>query len=277
MPSSRARRGGRARLPPRRGARRSGSAAQALDRDQREHPTERPHEVADEHCLPLDGRGLEERGQRQVGRPVSDSSRSEQPHRKEGMTPEVEEAVADADRSRRRGRPARSSRAGARAIARLDGGLGRWQTSHRSPARGAPRDPPCRWRRAASARASSNAAGSMYSGKCARGKLPQLARIGTDHRWTRRRRSAPHGRRRPRRATAASRIRGCRVERGLDIAELDAMAADLHLVVEPPQELEPAVGQPADEVAGPVQALLPPRARAAPGTKRSAVRSGRWT
>ena len=45
------------------------------------------------------------------------------------------------------------------------------------------------------------------------------------------------------RATTASRIARMPGERGLDLAELDAIAAHLHLVVEPPQELERAVGR----------------------------------
>ena len=44
-------------------------------------------------------------------------------------------------------------------------------------------------------------------------------------------------------------------ERGLDLPGLDAEAADLDLVVEPAQELQRAVGAPAHEVAGAVQAL----------------------
>ena len=50
-----------------------------------------------------------------------------------------------------------------------------------------------------------------------------------------------------------------RGERGLDLAELDAVAADLDLVVDAAEELELAVGPPAGEVAGAVE----PRARLA--------------
>ena len=63
-------------------------------------------------------------------------------------------------------------------------------------------------------------------------------------------------------------------ERGLDLAQLDAEAADLDLVVDAAEELEGAVRPPADEVAGAVE----PRARGVAngfGTKRSAVSSGR--
>ena len=64
-------------------------------------------------------------------------------------------------------------------------------------------------------------------------------------------------------------------QRRLDLAQLDAEAADLDLVVQPPQELQVAVGPPAHPVARPVQ----PGPGSAPngsGTKRSAVRSGRF-
>jgi hypothetical protein len=43
-------------------------------------------------------------------------------------------------------------------------------------------------------------------------------------------------------------------EGGFDLAELDAEAADLDLVVEAAEEVEVAVGQPADQVAGAVEA-----------------------
>ena len=42
-------------------------------------------------------------------------------------------------------------------------------------------------------------------------------------------------------------------ERRLDLAQLDAEAADLHLVVDAAQELDVAVGQVARQVAGPVE------------------------
>ena len=53
--------------------------------------------------------------------------------------------------------------------------------------------------------------------------------------------------------TAASRDRRDAAERRLDLPQLDAEAADLHLVVDPPEVLEVAVGQAAGEVAGAVQ------------------------
>ena len=60
----------------------------------------------------------------------------------------------------------------------------------------------------------------------------------------------------------------------LDLARLDAEAADLHLVVEPAEVLDLPPGPMAAEVAGPVQAG-PRRAANGSGTNRSAVRSGR--
>src|SRR2546423_6501633 len=48
----------------------------------------------------------------------------------------------------------------------------------------------------------------------------------------------------------AGTYRGMRSERGLDLTELDAIAADLHLVVDPAQILEYAVGPPSREVTG---------------------------
>jgi hypothetical protein len=48
-------------------------------------------------------------------------------------------------------------------------------------------------------------------------------------------------------------------ERGLDLAELDAEAAHLHLLVYAPEEFELAAAQPTREVAGAIE----PRARLA--------------
>ena len=75
--------------------------------------------------------------------------------------------------------------------------------------------------------------------------------------------------------TTASRTRGCSREGGLDLAQLDAEAAELHLVVEPAEELDGAVGAAPGQVAGPVQARragVPPNGS---GTNCSAVSSGR--
>ncbi len=63
-------------------------------------------------------------------------------------------------------------------------------------------------------------------------------------------------------------------ERRLDLPQLDAEAAHLHLVVDPPEVLELAVRPPAGEVAGAVEAGAGPAANGS-GTNRSAVSSGR--
>lgn len=42
-------------------------------------------------------------------------------------------------------------------------------------------------------------------------------------------------------------------QRGFDVAEFDAVAADLHLIVQPTEELQAAVGQPAGLVAGTIE------------------------
>jgi hypothetical protein len=64
-----------------------------------------------------------------------------------------------------------------------------------------------------------------------------------------------------------------RQQRGLDLAELDAVAAHLDLVVLAAEELEHAVVAPAHQVAGAVDACR--RALERVGRKRSAVSSGR--
>ena len=76
--------------------------------------------------------------------------------------------------------------------------------------------------------------------------------------------------------TAHSATPGGRASVGLDLPELDAEAADLHLEVEPAQVLDLAARQPSRQVARPVAAA--PRATPnGSGTKRSAVSSGRPT
>ena len=65
----------------------------------------------------------------------------------------------------------------------------------------------------------------------------------------------------------------------LDLPQLDAEAADLDLVVDPAEELQVAVGEVARAVAGAVEAragVLRTGATKGSGTKRSAVRAGRW-
>ncbi|WP_410051556.1 hypothetical protein, partial [Bradyrhizobium sp. SZCCHNR1085] len=48
---------------------------------------------------------------------------------------------------------------------------------------------------------------------------------------------------------------GLRQQRRLDLAELDAEATQLHLAIQPPQELQLAIGAPAHQVSGAVQPL----------------------
>ena len=61
-------------------------------------------------------------------------------------------------------------------------------------------------------------------------------------------------------------------EHGLDLAELDPEPANLHLVVDPPEELDLAVRPVAGEVAGPVDPRLGRMTRTGP--RRTAPRSG---
>ena len=68
--------------------------------------------------------------------------------------------------------------------------------------------------------------------------------------------------------------RGVLGDAGFDFAQLDAKAADLHLLVDAPEVLDVAVREAARQIAGAVQA----RRRLATngsGTKRCAVSSGR--
>ena len=72
-------------------------------------------------------------------------------------------------------------------------------------------------------------------------------------------------RRDPRAATTtASSIDGCVPQRALDFAELDAKAANLHLMIDAPEELDRAVGQPPHAIAGAIHA----RAGGSPRTDR---------
>ena len=63
-------------------------------------------------------------------------------------------------------------------------------------------------------------------------------------------------------------------ERRFDLAQLDAVAADLDLEVDAAEILERAVGAPAGRVAGAVERA--PGGANGSGTKRSAVSSGRF-
>ena len=73
--------------------------------------------------------------------------------------------------------------------------------------------------------------------------------------------------------TTASATAGCSAQHALDLAELDAVAADLDLVVEPAEEDQRAVRPAARLVAGAVQACAGPLAERI-GDELSAVSSG---
>ena len=119
----------------------------------------------------------------------------------------------------------------------------------------------------------------MYSGRRAAQALAQLAggrrpALGGHHVGDQPPVARPPAA--PSRATTtASRTAGLGGQRRLDLAQLDAEAADLHLVVDAAQELDRAVRQPAREVAGAVEPRPRARAENGSGTKRSAVSSGR--
>ena len=127
--------------------------------------------------------------------------------------------------------PASSSSTGARRAAPRASG------ARRAGARAGPCGPPCRWASAAAPPAHEGR-GTMYSGR----RSPQ------ERRAARRRagRSAgdhdrpPAARPRPssRTTTTASRTAGWRAQRGLDLPQLDAEAADLDLMVDAAQELQ---------------------------------------
>ncbi len=189
---------------------------------------------------------------------------------------ELEEAVVDADRVEVEDAAATSRPRGARGPcaaprrARRAAGDG-------APGPAAPCGRPCRWGSAGSARAGRRRSGTMYSGRRAAEAAAQVARCGSaspaacddvGHQLAGPRRALLARRRRPR-ARPSMRLEG-----GLDLAQLDAEAADLDLEVAAAQELDVAVGQVARQVAGPVEA-----GRRAPGTgrRRSArrVSSGR--
>ena len=132
-----------------------------------------------------------------------------------------------------------------------------------APAPAAPCGPPCRWRSAAARPATTNADGTMYSGSAA----PQVARAAPSA--TPAASAATTYATRPRSpgassraSTAASRTAGCAAQRRLDLAQLDAEAAHLHLVVEPAQELER--GRPAAQ-----RARSPVRYSRRPGARRT--------
>ena len=175
---------------------------------------------------------------------------------------QLEEVVVRRPPARRRAprprcRPAAPRSACAAPRRLLAGGAGA------RPGRAAPCGPPCRWASAAARPGARRPTGTMYSGS----RSPQEgAQLG-------RRRGAPAGRARRRPpaacrparprapATTASRTAGWRGERGLDLAQLDAEAAHLDLVV------ERGPGTPASP-SGRQRARSPVRYSRAPGLAR---------
>ena len=169
------------------------------------------------------------------------------------MAAELEEVVPDSDRARARAPPAQMSASvsstasrGRRAASVASGSrLRRGQRAAVDLAG---------WARGG-ARSATNAPGPCTRAASAAGILaaPSVAGLATvGDRVARRaagRRARPRARRRPRLADA-----GWRDQRGLDLAELDAEAADLDLVVDAAEEFERAVGAATDEVAGAVEA-----------------------
>ena len=193
---------------------------------------------------------IEQRGHRDgdAERPVDLSEASQRDHR---AAAELEEVVADADRIRlqarrpdarelelhaitRRRRTARGRldrRRGQRLAIELAGGGERQRIEHHE--RG----------------------GHHVTGQMRSQRGPQIAR--------RRRAGGRHDVRHQ--ALVARRVlahddghvaqRGMLTEHRLDLAQLDPDAADLHLLIEPPHELENAGRAPAQQIAGAVQAL----------------------
>ena len=123
----------------------------------------------------------------------------------------------------------------------------------RAPA--GPGGPPCRWASAAARRGRRRPTAPCDSGSVSRRRARSSARrdaSAASRRHDIGDQALAAGR--PRGAvTTASRTAGMAGEGRLDLAQLDAEAADLHLVVDAAEELERAVRPPAREVAGPVE------------------------
>ena len=190
---------------------------------------------------------------------------------------EVEEVVARRRCLRRRAAPPRSP-----PPARSSGSRGAYVRSRsallgeilRMPAARGGR--PCRSAVSGSAGSTTNAGRHHVLGQRAAQVAPERRRVaGT--------RPAPGRRRRPGAASSAGGaaqhddgfrdLRQAR-ERRLDLAQLDAEAADLDLVVDAAEELDRAVAAVAHAVAGAVEPRAGHRRRTDRGTKRSAVSSG---
>ena len=138
---------------------------------------------------------------------------------------------------------------------------------HRTPARAAPCGRACRRASAAARRSPRSPTGTMYAGQRARTRTSSSSAAvdrrapgaGTTYDTSR---SAPACSRRWPSVTAKSTL-GCARECGVDLAEFDAEAADLHLEVGAADVLERVAGpaRPADEVAGAVHPLAGPAER----------------
>ena len=175
---------------------------------------------------------------------------------------ELEEAVVDPQRSgldapapRSTGRPGSApapcaARSAPRSVRRRV-----------DPAPAAPCGPPCRWASAAAPPAPRAPTAPCTPAGSAPGDSRSSASDGVRLASTQRhvghqplvRAAAPSARA----TTTASRTAGMRRQRRLDLPQLDAEAAQLHLVVDAAQELDRAVRQAARQIARPVQ----PRAR----------------
>ena len=225
---------------------------------------------------PGDGRLLEESRERQLDVEAVVDAADE---------PRWPAASGRRGRRSRRARRSRSTPSSSAQIRRAPPRVGlrgaTYSTAARRPracGRAAPCGRPCRWASAAARRASRRPSGTMYSGSVCPGTAPQLGRG---------RQSRPFGeRRRPTSAfspvrsacvspTAASRTAGCWRQQRLDLAQLDAEAADLDLVVDAAEELERAVGDASAPGRRCGTGAPPARRRTGSGTNRSAVSSGR--
>ena len=129
-----------------------------------------------------------------------------------------------------------------------------------APAPGAPPGPPCRCAVSGRASRSDEGRGDHVVGQARGERRAQRRRVGA--RPGRRPSRPPGGLAAgpsPRAVTTASRTPGQGGERRLDLAGLDAEAADLDLLVDAPQVLDVAARQAAGEVARAVEARARPR------------------
>ena len=206
--------------------------------------------------------------------PNARRTRDEQPRGQQRVAAEREEVVVAPDpldaqhlRPERRRASPRSACAARRSAAASRAPLGRGQrlavdlaVGRRAAARRAPRTrtAPCSPAAAATAAARSGVVGGATSSR-------------DDDTPTRRASPGASSRATTTRLAHAGVLR----QRGLDLAELDAVAAHLHLVVDAAEELERAVGAPAARRSPVRYSRAPAAAENGSGTKRSAVSAGR--